>query len=147
MKRSAPLRRRTRLRAVGRAGRHREARLRILRLFLAERSQGYCEVPWCRARRRLDCHHLVKRWRIPPDSEALRWLLHVCRFCHDCFDLPDGHRDALRAWREEVDGEAWIVFLFQGERLRRKLLADGRRLGPVERGLEESLVDPMETRA
>ena len=143
MKRSTPLRRRTRLRPVGRAGRQREARLRVIRPLLAERSGGICEIPWCRKRRPLDPHHLEKR--SAGGGEDLGNLLHVCRPCHRAFDLPDGHRDALRAWVEAAGGEAWIVFLFQGERLRRKLLADGRRLGPPERGLEDALERLSET--
>ena len=137
MKRSAPLRRQTRLRAVGLAGRRREARLRVLRPLLAERSAGRCENPRCARRRPLDPHHLRKRSQ--GGADALDNLLHVCREDHDRFDLPDGHRDALRAWLETADGEAWFVFLYQGERIRRKLLADGRRLGPAETSLEEAL--------
>ena len=137
MKRS-PLRRRTHLRAVGRAGTRREARLRALRPLLAERSGGRCENPWC-ARHASDPHHFGdKRWK-GAATDDLKNLIHVCRPCHRAFDLPAGHRDSLRAWREEADGEAWLVFLYRGERLRRKLLADGRRLGPVERALEEAL--------
>lgn len=137
MKRT-PLRRRTRLKAIGRAGRLREGRLRVLRPLLAERSGGLCENPWCRKRRPLDPHHLRKRSQ--GGGDTLDNLLHVCRHpCHDAFDLPAGHRDALRAWVQAVGGEAWFVFLRQGERLRRKILADGRRLGPVEMTLEEAL--------
>ena len=137
MKRS-PLRRRSRLRAIGRAAARREARLRVLRPLLAERSGGRCEVPWCAKRQKLDPHHIEKRWH-GAATDDLQKLLHVCRACHDRFDLPDGHRDSLRVWVETVDGEAWFVFLRQGERLRRKILADGRRLGPVETTLEEAL--------
>lgn len=145
MRRSGPLRRRTHLRAVGRAGYRREARLRVLRPLLAERSGGRCEVPWCGKRRPLDPHHLEKRWR-GAETDALQKLLHVCRACHDAFDLPAGHRDSLRAWVEQSGdphfGEPirqWFVFLRGGARLRREVLEDGRRLGPPKRGLEDGL--------
>ena len=136
MKRS-PLRRRTRLRAVGKVSRRRAANLRALWPLLLERSAGRCEWPHCGVRRPLDPDHIVKRSQ--GGQETLQNILAVCRRCHGQRDLAAGHRDALRAWLETVDGEAWFVFLRQGERLRRKLLADGRRLGPVETTLEEAL--------
>lgn len=140
MKRSAPLRRRIRLRSVGVVTRRRQARLREILPLLLERAGGCCENPLCKGRARLDPHHVQKRSQ--GGGETLDNLVALCRWpCHDALDLPDGHRDALRIWRVDETvtwnvatelARSWFVFTSRGFRMRRELLDSGRRFGPPE---------------
>lgn len=91
MTRTAPLRRRTRLRAVGAKTRLRRARLAAVTDALWARALGRCENGLCRRRGRLDRHHVVKRSRGAAGRDTLDNLVLLCAGpgrCHDRTDWP-----------------------------------------------------------
>ena len=123
MKRTTPLRSRTRLRAVGARGRRLAPADRAWKAAVLDRDR-VCRLNWCGGRESVDAHHIFCRDTAPTLRIDLSNGAGVCRHCHSMHKAHPSlvtHkllRQMSKATRDRLCRAAGYLFDDRGQQLK-----------------------------